>query len=331
MDIEKIKVFFNKSVNIGDLSVSPPSFLAPIADISDTVFRSIVKEFGGVGAVFSEMISSDALTRGCEKTALMLRFSAQEKPIFFQIVGKDPVRMAMAARVAEDFGADGIDINMGCPSKNITKNGSGAALLTDLKLAENIIKAVRKSVSVPFTVKIRAGWNETSLVYREIGKIAENEGVDAIFFHGRTKKQMYSGTVNYEWIADLKQRLKIPVIGNGDITDFNSLLKMIETGCDGIMIARAAIKQPWIFAKLVEGKEFDYIILISIIEKHFKKLFELYPEQLAKHKMKLFLAWYSKSLPKGKRIRLKLNEAKSAVEVYRIFEEYKNFILNKNP
>ena len=319
-----IEEFKEKKVKIGSLEVSPPTFLAPIADISDSIFRQIVKEFGGVGCVFSEMISADALTRGCKKTALMLNFKHTEKPIFFQIVGKNPLRMAMAARMLEDLGAEGIDINMGCPSKNVTKSGGGSALLTDLKKAEEIIKTVRKVLSIPFTIKIRAGWNENSLVYNEVGKIAENEGVDAIFFHGRTKKQMYSGSVHYEWIADLKSRVKIPVIGNGDIVDRESLVKMLETKCDGVMIARAAIKKPWIFKEILDGKEVEVKTLLNIIEKQFKQLQEVYPENLAKHKMKLFLSWYSRSLPHGKKIRLQLNDAKTSSAVFDVFLRYKD-------
>ncbi len=323
MNNNLIVKFKEKNVRIGSLEISPPTFLAPIADISDSIFRQIVKEFGGVGCVFSEMISADALTRGCKKTALMLNFDHTEKPIFFQIVGKDPLRMAMAARMLEDLGADGIDVNMGCPSKNVTKSGGGSALLTDLKKAEEIIKTVRRVLSIPFTIKIRAGWNENSLVYNEIGKIAENEGVDAIFFHGRTKKQMYSGSVNYEWIYDLKSRVKIPVIGNGDIVDRESLIKMLETKCDGVMIARAAIKKPWIFKEILEGKEVEVKTLLNIIEKQFKKLQEIYPENLAKHKMKLFLSWYSRSLPHGKKIRLQLNDARTSSAVFDVFLRYK--------
>ncbi|BBB33234.1 tRNA-dihydrouridine synthase B [Thermotomaculum hydrothermale] len=324
-----IEEFKNKKIKIGSLEVSPPTFLAPIADISDSVFRQIVKEFGGIGVVFSEMISADALTRGCKKTSFMLNFDFSEKPLFFQIVGKEPLRMAMAARMLEDLGADGIDINMGCPSKNVTKSGGGSALLMDLKKAEEIIRKVRKVLSIPLTIKIRAGWNENNLVYKEIGKIAENEGVDAVFFHGRTKKQMYSGNVNYEWIADLKSRLKIPVIGNGDIVGRESLLKMLETKCDGVMIARAAIKKPWIFKELLDNEKVEIEKLIEIIEKQFKRIMKIYPENLAKHKMKLFLSWYSRSLPKGKSIRLQLNDAKTSKEVLNVFENYRNSLLDK--
>ncbi len=315
--------FKNKKLKIGNLEISPPTFLAPIADISDSIFRQIVKEFGGVGCVFSEMISADALTRGCKKTSLMLHFEHSEKPIFFQIVGKNPLRMAMAARMLEDLGADAIDINMGCPSKNVTKSGGGSALLMDLKKATEVIRSVKKVLSIPLTIKIRAGWNENSLVFKEIGKIAEQEGVSAVFFHGRTKKQMYSGSVNYKWISELKSELKIPVIGNGDIADRESFLKMLQTGCDGIMIARAAIKKPWIFNVLLENNEVDVKELIDLIERHFTKLKNYYPENLAKHKMKLFLSWYSRSLPGGKSIRLKLNNARTSDEVLTIFLEYK--------
>ncbi|MCK5879754.1 MAG: tRNA-dihydrouridine synthase family protein, partial [Holophagae bacterium] len=258
------------SVTIGSLKVSPATFLAPIADITDGPFRRIVRAFGGVGAMFTEMISSDAYTRNCERTLHMAQFTEQEKPLFFQIVGKEPERMANAAEIAEKAGADAVDLNMGCPSSTITRHGSGSALLKDLKLAESIICAVRKRVSIPLTIKIRSGWNSQSLVFLEFGKMAEENGVDAIFFHGRTRKEMFRDTVHYEQIARLKSALSIPVIGNGDITNRETLNRMLETGCDGIMIARAAIKKPWIFAELTSGLQVSPESLLSIMEKQFR-------------------------------------------------------------
>ncbi len=313
-----------EKVNIGKLSVCPATFLAPIAEITDITFRKIVKNFGGVGAVFTEMISSEAYTRDNEKTRYLVNHSKEESPLFFQIMGTDPDRMALSAKMLQDEGADAIDVNMGCPANNVTRNGSGSALLKDLDLAKEIIKKVRKAVDIPFTIKIRSGWNDSTLVYKEIGKIAESEGVDAVFFHGRTKKQMFGDTVRYEHIAELKSLLKIPVIGNGDIKDNETLNKMLETKCDGIMIARAAIKKPWIFRELLTGEEVEETVLHSLIFRQFEDVKEIYPENLAVHKMRCFLGWYSKSLKKGKQLRIHLNELKSVEDVEDLLKNHFN-------
>ncbi|NOZ12701.1 MAG: tRNA-dihydrouridine synthase family protein [Acidobacteria bacterium] len=314
------------TVKIGTLTVKPATFLAPIADITDGPFRRIVRSFGDVGAVFTEMISSDAYTRSCERTLHMAAFTEDEHPIFFQIVGKDPARMAQAAILAETAGADAVDINMGCPSSTITRHGSGSALLKDLKLAESIVSAVRKQISIPLTVKIRSGWNRDSLVFSEFGKMAEENGVNAIFFHGRTRKEMFRDTVHYEDITRLKSECSIPVIGNGDIKDRDTLEKMMDTGCDGIMIARAAIKKPWIFAELLSGFRLSPKELISIMEKQFRELTEIYPEKLALHKMKTLSGWYSRSIPGGKKLRSGLNRIHSQAELTVLLSEFKNEI-----
>lgn len=304
-----------EKIKIGNLTIAPATFLAPIAEITDITFRKIVKRFGGVGAVFTEMISSEAYTRDNEKTEFLVKRDKEESPLFYQIMGANPERMEMCAKKLQDNGVDAIDINMGCPASNVTKNGSGSALLVDLKLAETIIKKVRKILSIPLTIKIRSGWNDSHIVYRELGKIAEDNGVDAVFFHGRTKKQMYSGTVRYEHIEDLKSYLNIPVIGNGDIVDKETYEKMLSTGCDGVMIARSAIKKPWIFKELIDGKKVEPEILKTLIFAQFKELEEIYPENLALHKMRSFLGWYSKSLKNGKQLRLHLNNLRKISDV----------------
>ena len=304
--------------------MSPATFLAPIADITDGPFRRIVRAFGGVGAMFTEMISSDAYTRNCERSLHMARFTEEEKPLFFQIVGKEPDRMARAAEIAETAGADAVDINMGCPSSTITRHGSGSALLKDLKLAESIISAVRRNISIPLTIKIRSGWNKESLVFPEFGKMAEENGVNGIFFHGRSRKEMFRGSIHYDQIAQLKSMLSIPVIGNGDITDNESLKRMLDTGCDGVMIARAAIKKPWIFAELISETRISPVLLLSIMEKQFLEMTGIYPEKLALHKMKIFTGWYSRSIPGGKQLRASLNRIHSIDEMTHLIHHFKS-------
>ena len=312
------------AVTIGSVTVSPATFLAPIADITDGPFRRIVREFGGVGAMFTEMISSDAYTRKCERTLHMARFTEQEKPLFFQIVGKEPDRMANAAEMAAAAGADAVDINMGCPSSTITRHGSGSALLKDLKLAELIVSAVRKRISIPLTIKIRSGWNNQSLVFPEFGKMAERNGVNVILFRGRTRKEMFRDSVHYDQIAQLKSMLSIPVIGNGDITGRESLSRMMDTGCDGIMVARAAIKKPWIFAELTSDTHVSPGFLLSIMEKQFLEMADIYPEKLALHKMKIFTGWYSRSIPGGKQLRVNLNKITSINEMTQFIHNFQS-------
>ncbi len=313
-------------IRIGVLTVRPATFLAPIADITDGPFRRIVRTFGGVGAVFTEMISSDAYTRNCERTLHMANFSESEHPVFFQIVGKEPERMANAAEMAEAAGADALDINMGCPSSTITRHGSGSALLKDLKLAESIVSAVRKRISIPLTIKIRSGWDSRSLVFSDFGKMAEDNGVNAIFFHGRTRKEMFRDTVHYEQIALLKSQLSIPVIGNGDITDRETLNRMLKTGCDGIMIARAAIKKPWIFAELLSNLQVSPGSLFPIMEKQFMEITDIYPEKLALHKMKTVAGWYSRSIPGGKQLRVRLSHIHTIDDMMQLIEDFKGSI-----
>lgn len=310
------------SVQIGTLNISPATFLAPIAEITDQPFRQIVRSFGGVGAMFTEMISSDAYTRECERTMDMVRFSESERPLFFQIVGKDPRRMADAAAMAQAAGADAVDINMGCPSSTITRHGSGSALLRDLKLSETIVSAVRQAISIPLTIKIRSGWNQDSLRYIDFGAMAERQGVDAIFFHGRTRAEMFSGHVHTEHIARLKSRMSIPVIGNGDIQDRESLNRMLSTKCDGIMIARAAIKKPWIFAELINGAAFSPADLVTVMRRHFSALKAVYSEKLVLHRMKTFAGWYSRSLPDGKKLRVSLSQVRTVAEMDILIDRY---------
>lgn len=300
------------SIQIGSLSVSPATFLAPIAEITDSPFRQMVKQFGGVGAMFTEMIPSDAYTRHIERTQFMVHHTPEEHPLIFQIVGKDPDRMAKAAEMAAAAGADAVDINMGCPSNTLTRHGSGAALLRDPDLARKIVQAVRKAIDIPLTIKIRSGWNDQSLVYREFGEMAESCGVNAVFFHGRTRKQMYRDTVHHGHIADLAGRLQIPVIGNGDIVDRPTLESMLETACDGIMIARGAIKRPWIFAELAGTETGSPEQLVQLAWWQFNQCIQLYPEKLALHKIRLFLGWYSRSLPRGKSLRMELTHIRDS-------------------
>jgi len=223
----------------------PPLVLAPMAGITDRYFRRILRSVGGVGLVTMEFISSEGLHRGNKRTRLLMQFDPIERPLSIQIYGSRPEPMAEAARLVQELGADVCDINMGCPANKVLKGCAGAALMRDLDLAEAIISSVRKAITLPLTVKFRAGIREDDLNYIELGKICQDQGVAAVALHPRTAKQFYRGKADWDRIARLKDALRIPVIGNGDVATPQDAIEMMRrTGCDGVMIGRASMKNP---------------------------------------------------------------------------------------
>ena len=246
------------SLKFGAVALDTPLILAPMAGITDRWFRKIIRDIGGVGVVSMEFISSDALTRRNERTLNMIAFEQEERPLAIQIYGSRADRMAAAAEIVEEVGADLCDINMGCPANKVLKGCSGAALMGDLSLAETIIRECRKRVSIPLTVKFRAGLDLKRENFLDLGRLCETNGVDAVTLHARTAKQMFSGEADWSRIRSLKQALTIPVIGNGDVETPEDAVRLLrETGCDGVMIGRASLKNPWIFRQttaLLEGR-----------------------------------------------------------------------------
>src|SRR6058998_3751489 len=243
-------------MRIGRVVLDEPLILAPMAGITDQYFRLILKRIGGVGMVTMEFISSEALTRGSDRTRHMMQYAEEERPLAIQIYGSHPERMAEAAQFVQSIGADVVDINMGCPANKVLKGCAGAALMGDLGLARNIIRTVRGRVTIPLTVKFRIGLDEARANYLELGKICEGEGVEAVALHGRTARQMFSGRADRERIRRLKESLSIPVSGNGDVENAEDALALWRgTGCDAVMIGRAAIKNPWIFRQIAAARE----------------------------------------------------------------------------
>jgi tRNA-dihydrouridine synthase B len=261
-----------------------------------------------------EFLSSEALTRGNERTLEMLQFCDEERPISIQIYGSDPERMADAARRVEASGADACDINMGCPANKVLRGCAGCALMGDLDLARRIVATVRKAIRIPLTVKFRAGLRENDLNYLELGRICEGEGVDGVALHPRTAKQMYRGEVDWSRIVRLRETLGIPVIGNGDVTTAEDALRMFaETGCAGVMIGRASMRNPWIYrqtAELMAGRRPYEPVLEDrrrLILEHFQLLVEQEETQHALHKLRTFTGWYTRGIPGGRSLRVKIN------------------------
>lgn len=238
---------------IGGVAVAPNLVLAPMSGITDSVYRSLVKEQnpGAVGLVVTELVSIEALTRNNARTRDMLRFRDLERPISIQLFGADPARMAESARMAEDLGADVIDVNCGCPAPKVTKKGGGAELMRRPHVLQEILQALRRTLTIPFTVKIRAGWDDASRNAVEVARMAEGEGVQAIAVHGRTRAQLYAGESDWNLVARVKQAVRVPVIGSGDVTTAaGALARFAETGVDGIMVGRATLAHPWIFREI---------------------------------------------------------------------------------
>lgn len=241
-------------MKIGNVEIKNNVFLAPMAGITDLAYRSICKEFGA-GLVYTEMISAKGIYYNDEKTKLLTQIDEKERPVAIQIFGSDADIMAnVAKRMSEK--ADIIDINMGCPAPKVIKNDDGSKLMLNPVLIDEITYKVVKSSTVPVTVKIRKGWNDENVNAVEIAKILEKNGVSAVAVHGRTREQFYSGIADWDIIKKVKESVDIPVIGNGDIIDIDSANKMIEyTGCDAIMVGRAALGKPWIFKEIIEQKK----------------------------------------------------------------------------
>jgi tRNA-dihydrouridine synthase B len=296
------------------VSFDPPLLLAPMAGVTDRDFRLLVRRIGGVGVVTMEFISSRALVGGHRGARELMHFVAEERPLAIQIYGSDIETMAEAAEIVEGLGADICDINMGCPANKVLKGCAGAALMGDLGLAERMVAAVKKRLTIPLTVKFRLGLDDRRRNYIELGKVCEANGASAVAMHGRTARQMFSGEADWSSIARLKEALSIPVIGNGDVREPEDAVRMLaETGCDGVMIARAATKNPWIFLQaqaLMSGGRVPMPTISDrrdLILRHFRMVAEREEGTHALHKLRKFTGWYTHGLPHGRKLRQQIN------------------------
>ena len=317
-----------KKLKIGNVELENNLILAPMAGITDLPFRSVCKEFKP-GMVCTEMVSSKAIFYEDEKTKLLLNTEGEKRPISMQIFGSDEETMGYAAREVSKL-ADILDINMGCPAPKVVKNGDGSKLLLDLEKAEKIIKTVAKNSEVPVTVKFRKGWNNDNIVACDLAKIAENAGVSAITIHGRTREEYYSGKVDLDIIKKVKESVNIPVIGNGDITDEESALKMFEyTGVDGIMIGRGAMGNPWIFEQieyyLKTGEKFQKPTnqqKYEILKKHIQLDIKEKGEVIALNEMRKHISWYTKNMKDSSTFRDQINHTNNKERLMELIEKY---------
>lgn len=317
-------------MQIGTVKLANPVILAPMAGVTDLPFRLLVKEMG-CGLVYTEMVSDKGLIYQNEHTLDMLRIDERERPVALQIFGSEPEPMAKAAKIVEKAGADIIDINMGCPTLKIVKNGEGSALMRTPELAYSIIASVVDAVRIPVTVKIRKGWNDSSVNAVEMAILAEKAGAAAISVHGRTREQFYSGEADWSIIKAVKENVSIPVNGNGDVRSPEDAMRLLtETGCDGIMIGRAAQGNPWLFRQvthyLTTGELLPGPTMAERFEmtlRHLEMLVAYKGEHIGIREMRRHAAWYTKGLPHSAELRLRFNQAETREDFTAVLNEFR--------
>ncbi|MCI5628957.1 MAG: tRNA dihydrouridine synthase DusB [Clostridiales bacterium] len=316
-------------MKIGNVQLDNEVFLSPMAGVTDLPFRTICKE-KGCGMLYTEMINAKALCYDDENTKKMLNLEDDGHPVAVQIFGSDPEYMGKAASIMNQYTNDILDINMGCPAPKVIKNGDGSALMRNPKLAAEVLTAVVKNSEKPVTLKIRKGWDDNSVNALEIAKIAEECGISALAIHGRTREQFYSGKADWDIIAEIKQSINIPVIGNGDVFDVQDAVNMLEkTKCDAIMIGRGSQGNPWIFNRINHYMKTGEVLpeptleeKISTAIKHMNLAVAEHGEYVAVREMRKHIGWYLKGLKNSAKYRDQINKITDYKEVISMLEEY---------
>ena len=322
---------------IGNVEIKNRVVLAPMAGISNTSYRKIIKAMGA-GLIYAEMVSDKALVFDNKKTFDLLKMSEEERPIAQQIFGSDVTSFVESAKIVEQtMHPDIIDINMGCPVPKVAVRAqAGSALLKNPKKVYEIVSAVVNTVNVPVTVKIRSGWDEKSINAVEIAKEIERAGASAIAVHGRTRAQGYSGKADWNIIKEVKEAVSIPIIGNGDITSCYDAKKMLEeTGCDAVMIGRGVLGNPWLIKECVDylengtlPQEVSFLEKVDMMKKHYELLLNDKTEKQALLEIRSHIIWYLKGMPKSKEIKNKICQSKTSEEMFNIITDYKNYLVS---
>ena len=318
-----------KPFRIRDIEINPPLVLSPMAGVTDISFRRLLKQRGGIGMTVSEFISVEGLTRNNPKSKRQMRFYENERPFAVQIFGAQPERMRMAAEMAEEVGADILDVNCGCPAPKVVKHGGGSGLLKDHSRLEQILTEIKKAITIPMTVKIRAGFYDHTINAIETAKLAEGCGAEHIALHGRTREQGYRGLANWDLVKQIKETVRVPVSGSGDVTTIQQALdRFRETGCDGVLIGRGAMANPWIFRQIediLHGRELFQPTLEdkrAVLLEYFEMLRQDMREIAAIGRMKQLAGQFTRGLHGGALFRTALYHSHSVDEILDRISEY---------
>jgi tRNA-dihydrouridine synthase B len=337
-------------MKIGSVQLSSPMVVSPMAGMTDTAFRRLVKRQGGCGLVVTEMVSSEGLVRGIDRTLDYAEYTEEERPVSIQIFGGDPERMAEAARVVEQMGADIVDVNMGCPVPKIAKHNAGCSLMREPEHAATVIRAMVNAVAIPVTVKMRKGWDDSELTAPDLAKRAEDAGASAITIHGRTAKQSYSGAADWDFVARIADAISIPVFGSGDCIEPEQIVEQLRKGVSGVFVGRGVLRNPWILAQAQDMRHgrtprevtdeergrflLDYIDLLLHERMDEAEGFRhVAPNQDAPgpasrhdrwviNKLRALCGWYTKGLDNGSHLRTAINSATSLAELRGIIEGF---------
>ena len=338
-------------MKVGSIELPSPFVVAPMAGMTDTGFRSLVKRHGGCGLVVTEMVSSESLVRGIDRTLEYAEYTEEERPVSIQIFGGDPARMAAAARVVQDMGADIVDVNMGCPVPKIAKHNAGCSLMREPDQAARVVEAMVEAVTIPVTVKMRAGWTDKDRNAPVLARKVQDAGASAITIHGRTAEQSYSGFADWDLVRQVASDLRIPVFGSGDCVEPEQIVERMKSGVEGVLVGRGVLRNPWILAQaadLVAGRTprtvtmqergqflLDYIdLLLDQREDEQQGFRHIAPgmsqavvparghERWVINKLRALCAWYSKGLDSGSHLRVAVNSAESISQLRHLVEDF---------